>query len=219
MLWWKFAIFLVSFSKPHASFSSIFTSLFSVMKDNSSGLFWVKHYILCTKGINQSGNFKHFECSGQNSPDSSHFWSKKAVSLWILHQLFVSWDINFLYFFSLNFIYFKKMNPMKAQTWWNFAWAIESLKFCTLMGSFGPNQIQFQLKKYRRVIYHDTEVYRKTDLWFQIWHEEFGEFSPNHTKVWKFIFKMDSFFPKYTRFELQIYRGVIFHDTEQWCKT
>ena len=29
---------------------------------------------------------------------------------------------------------------------------------------------------------------RKTDLWFQIWHEEFGEFSPNDSEVWKFLF-------------------------------
>ena len=48
--------------------------------------------------------------------------------------------------------------------------AIESLKFCTLMGSFSPNHIKFQLKKYRRIISHDTEewckVYRNTDFWF-----------------------------------------------------
>ena len=29
---------------------------------------------------------------------------------------------------------------------------------------------------------------------------------------------MGSFYPKYIRFELKKYRGVIFHDTEQWCK-
>ena len=29
---------------------------------------------------------------------------------------------------------------------------------------------------------------------------------------------MGSFCPKYIRFELQKYRGVIFHDTEQWYK-
>ena len=29
---------------------------------------------------------------------------------------------------------------------------------------------------------------------------------------------MDHFCPKYMRFELKNYRGVIFHDTEQWCK-
>ena len=37
-------------------------------------------------------------------------------------------------------------------------------------------------KKYKVVIFHDTEVSckirRKTDLWFGKWHEEFGKFSP-----------------------------------------
>ena len=32
------------------------------------------------------------------------------------------------------------------------------------------------------------------------------------------FFSMRSFSPKYTRFEVQKYRGVIFYDTEQWCK-
>ena len=41
-------------------FFSNFTWLFSVMKDNSSVLFWVKDYILCTKGNNRSANFRDF---------------------------------------------------------------------------------------------------------------------------------------------------------------
>ena len=32
------------------------------------------------------------------------------------------------------------------------------------------------------------------------------------------LFSMGSFCPKYTRFELQKYRKLIFHDTKQWCK-
>ena len=32
------------------------------------------------------------------------------------------------------------------------------------------------------------------------------------------LFSMSSFCPKYARSELQKYRGVIFHDTEEWCK-
>ena len=39
VLWWKFAMFLMPFSKPQVIFFSSFTSLFSAMKDNSSGLF------------------------------------------------------------------------------------------------------------------------------------------------------------------------------------
>ena len=77
---------------------------------------------------------------------------------------------------------------MKVQIWWNLRWAVESLKFCTLVCSFCKNHIKFQLKK--RLISHNIEErcrVRKADLrWSQIWHEEFGEFSPNHSKVQKF---------------------------------
>ena len=41
-----------------------------------------------------------------------------------------------------------------------------------------------------------------------------GNFHPTSQNSENF-FLMDSFFPKYTSFELQKYRGVIFHDTEQ----
>ena len=48
------------------------------------------------------------------------------------------------------------------------------------------------MKKYRRIMFHDTEelykVWSKTDYWFQKRYEEFGEFSPNHSKVQKFHF-------------------------------
>ena len=48
------------------------------------------------------------------------------------------------------------------------------------------------MKKYRRVMFPGSEewckVKRKTDSWFQKWHEEFGEFLPNHSKVQKFHF-------------------------------
>ena len=75
------------------------------------------------------------------------------------------------------------------------------------MESFCKNYIKIQLKKYRRLIPHDTDEWCKVHLWFRIWHEEFGEFSPNHY-----------FCPKYVRFELKNHKVVIFHDTEQRCK-
>ena len=54
------------------------------------------------------------------------------------------------------------------------------------MGCIWPKYIIFELKKYRGVIFHDTEdwckIWRKTELWFGKWHEEFGKFSPEHSK-------------------------------------
>ena len=110
VLWCKFAIFLMSFSKPQVSYLSNFTSLFLVTKDNSSGLFQVKRYILCTIWTNQSGNFENFECSGQNSPSSCHFLNK-SVFRRVLHQL--SWDL-ILYTFLAEILYtFNKKNLSK----------------------------------------------------------------------------------------------------------
>ena len=54
-------------------------------------------------------------------------------------------------------------------------------KICSLMGSFWPKYIMSELKKYRGVMSDGTEdwckILRKTDMYFQKWHEEFGRFS------------------------------------------
>ena len=65
----------------------------------------------------------------------------------------------------------------------------KSRKTCTLMASLSPKYIMFELKKYRGMIFNDTEewskIWEKTDLWFGKWHEEFRKFSPEHWKVSK----------------------------------
>ena len=70
-------------------------------------------------------------------------------------------------------------------------------KMCTLIGPFCAKYITFDLKKYRGVIFHDTEesckIWRKTDLWFGKWHEEFGKFLPKHSKVSKLGLWWDPF--------------------------
>ena len=70
-------------------------------------------------------------------------------------------------------------------------------KMCTLIGPFCAKYITFDLKKYRGVIFHDTEesckIWRKTDLWFGKWHEKFGKFSPEHLKVSKLGLWWDPF--------------------------
>ena len=56
---------------------------------------------------------------------------------------------------------------------------LQRLKICSLLGSFWPKYIFFELKKYRGVTGHYIEdrwkLWRKNDLWFHKWHEEFGE--------------------------------------------
>ena len=62
-------------------------------------------------------------------------------------------------------------------------------KICTLMVCFWPKYLIFQLRKYRGVVFDATQdwykIWRKTDLCFQKWHEEFGKFSPEHLKISK----------------------------------
>ena len=63
----------VIFQSTNQFFSNFVSSLFRVVKDNFSVFFYVKRYILCAKGTNESGKFKNFEYSGQNSPSSCNF--------------------------------------------------------------------------------------------------------------------------------------------------
>ena len=62
-------------------------------------------------------------------------------------------------------------------------------KICTFIGPFCAKYITFHLKKYKGVIFRDTEksckIWRKTGLWFRKWYE-FGKCSPEHSKISKF---------------------------------
>ena len=59
----KFAKFLIPFFKVRVSSSSNFASFFSVMRHDSSVLFWLKHNILSTGVAHQSANFQTCHCS------------------------------------------------------------------------------------------------------------------------------------------------------------
>ena len=71
----------------------------------------------------------------------------------------------------------------------------KSQKFCNFICSCCGKYLMFGLEKYRGVIFHDTKewckIWRKTDLWFGKWHEEYGKFSPEHLKVSKLGFWWD----------------------------
>ena len=90
------------------------------------------------------------------------------------------------------------------------------------MGSFCAKHILFELKKYRGVIFHETEegynIWRGIDLPFQNWHKEFDKFWPEQWKVSKIFALTRSFWAKYIMFQLKKYKGVVFHETEVGCK-
>ena len=91
----------------------------------------------------------------------------RLSSAWVkIHQILVnlkqqiSFSSNLASLFSV--MRYNSSVLFKVQIWWNFVWAVESLKSCTMMDSFFPDHvIKFQLKKYRRVISHDTEGWCK----------------------------------------------------------
>ena len=95
-------------------------------------------------------------------------------------------------------------------------------KICSLVGSLYTKYVMFELKKYKEVLFHGTEewrkIWRKTDLWYGKLHEEFGKFWPEHSKVSNICTLMGSFWPKYIMFVLKKDRRVMFDGIEDRCK-
>ena len=86
-------------------------------------------------------------------------------------------------------------------------------KTCTVICCYCAKYLMFDLKKYRGVIFNGTngwcKIWRKTDLWFGKWHEEYGKFSPEHLKVSKLGFWWDPL--------IQSRKGMSLKSTEELC--
>ena len=207
----------VPFSKPQVSFSSNFAWPFNVIKDIPLYFFRSNFIHFAQKAPIKVHIFETIECSDQNSPNSCHFSNKKSIFLQILHH---SSEIIALYFFSWNFKCFQQKEPIKVQIWWSFTWAVESLKFCTLLSSFCPNKVKFQLKSTEElslIALKSDGNKEKLTFSFKYDTKNLVNFHPTTQKSENFTL-MGFFCPKYIRFELKEYRGAIFHDIEQWCK-
>ena len=81
----------------------------------------------------------------------------------------------------------------------------------------------YELKINRGVImchYNEEwcKIWRGIDLSFQNWHGEFDQFWLEPLEVSKMFILLCSFWAEYILFELKKYRGVMFHDTEEWYK-
>ena len=106
--------------------------------------------------------------------------------------------------------------------WLVFMRAVESLKICTSIRSFCPNHAKIFMKKYRRVLSHDKEEWyakfeEKLTCGFKYSMRNLANFHQTTQKSKNFTL-MGYFCPKYMRIGLKKYRGVTFHDNEQWCK-
>ena len=90
-----------------------------------------------------------------------------------------------------------------------------------MIGSFCVKYTTFDLKKYRGVIFHYTEesckIWRKADLWYGKWQEEFGKFSSGHLKVSKLVFSWDPFVQSRKCMSLKL-REEVCYDNEEWYK-
>ena len=95
-------------------------------------------------------------------------------------------------------------------------------KMFILMCSFWAKYLLFELKKYRGVIFQETEegykIWGRIDSPCQNCHKEFDKFWVVGSKVSKIFPLMGSLWASYILFELKKYRGVIFHETEEGYK-
>ena len=103
--------------------------------------------------------------------------------------------------------------------WWILMWEVASLKSCTLMRLLLCQKcIMFEPKNYRGIMWYNTEewykIWKRTNLCFEKWHEEFGEFGPSTQKsqnlhfnglllIKVYIFERLNFCRKYLTFELR----------------
>ena len=127
--------------KAQVGFPSNLVSIFSAIKRNSTVNFKLVYFLLWPDRFYQSSNSGKFNFVILET--ANQFFFKFCITL-------QCHETTPLYFFSCNFIYFQQMDPMKVEIWWNFTGAVESLKFCSLMGFFCPNHVKFQLKKVQK---------------------------------------------------------------------
>ena len=100
-----------------------------------------------------------------------------------------------------------------TRIWWVLTWALESIKTLHFDWTLLGKVFNVWPKKYREVIFPDTEewcnIWRKPGLWFGKWHEEFGKFSPERSKVSKLRLWWDRF--------VQSRKGMSLKFTEDLC--
>ena len=86
-------------------------------------------------------------------------------------------------------------------------------KIWTLISSFWTNYIIFEVKIYRRVIFHDNKewckIWRKPESSLVKWHEEFAKFLPEHSKASKMRLWLDPF--------IQSRKCMSLKFTEEYC--
>ena len=100
----------------------------------SSVIFLGQTLYILHRGNNQSANFLDFlELGSKFTKFLSLLKQKISFSSNCVPLIGIMMYNSPTFFFSWNFIYFQQKQPIKVQIWWNFTWAVESLKCCTLV--------------------------------------------------------------------------------------
>ena len=152
---------------------------------------------LCIKKAHQSANFKTFDWSGEISPnlyfDRLLLLKVYKISAKQVQRSYVSWYWKIDAKFEEKPICCFKNDKNLV----NYDPSTQFSKICTVICPSCAKYITFDQKKYRGVIVNDTEesckIWRKTDLWFGKWHEEFGRFSSEHLKMSKLVLSWGPF--------------------------
>ena len=104
-----------------------------------------------------------------------------------VQKSYIPWDWIVMQSLKKNWLLVPKMI---WGIWWILMRAVASLRICTLMCYFCRKYIMFEPKKCTVAMCHNTEEWCKiwggNDLYFRKWHEEFGEFLMQHSKVSRF---------------------------------
>ena len=152
VFWWKFAKFLMSFFQTTGQFffqflhdSSVSWKITPLYFFRSNVIYFAIYF--AQKGL-ISANFKDFLVLGSKFTKFLSFWNQKLVFLHILQHPSVSWDINPMYFFSLNFIYFHHKKAYQSTNLVKFHLSSRKSEILHFDGLLCKNHIKFQLKYY-----------------------------------------------------------------------
>ena len=205
--------------KEQISCSSNFASLFSVMRHNSSVLYcWNFIYFQEKEPIKVqiwwtfTSDILHFD--GLLLSKWYEVSAKKCTEE--LPLMTLKSDAKFKEKLIFGFKY-----DMKKLV--NFHQASQKSENFTSMGSFCPKYIRFEPKKYKGVIFHNTEP--RCKIWISpelvvlkmAWGFEWTLIRA--LKSLKNFILIGFFYPNNMIYQLKISRGIMCHGNERWCKT
>ena len=158
-----------------------------------------------------------FEELGWVSLEDSKVW--KIVHWWAPLSKKYNFSVKT---FQRNYVswHWKLMQILKEN--WHVAWkrSVKGLEMYTLIRSFCPKHIKFRWKNTEDLCFlalkSDAKLKEKLTLSFENDMRNLVNFYPTTQKPKNFT-SMGNFCPKYMRFELKKYRGVIFMKLK-WCK-